>query len=958
VPELRDKPSTGLRLKQPLSSWNKPLKVDFRKLFVGASKAGVSVATGRWADLPATAAEMATTLGVSPSPRELSWLLILRAIARSLHHVAAETLTAEVLAKVDTPEKIADELKLSFENDEFELADDFFQTPHSSPLLELIRPSLFEWLVRFGIPATEARVIWQRFPRYFVRSLHVEWLEGLATYEPIRSAVDSPFTSANQYQSAWMRYRAQLTASVDEPMFGESFGLRNVYVPLRCFTVRPIDEAEARDDSYKTARRPTNVTKSVSDLGQAIDGWIAKSDPNDSLRIVSGGPGSGKSSYARMLAATLSETESIPVLFIPLHQFTVSDSLQKAIESFVRTAGILPVSPLDPDSGEARLLMIFDGLDELALMGRLAADAARDFVREVQKYIAIHNNNTKRRVLVLITGREPVVQAAGADLRDAHQILHVLSYHVPDHEKKTYLDPHGLLDVDQRDVWWSQYSAMRGVHAGGMPGELRHRSLDEVTSQPLLNYLLALAFNRGKLDLSKQLNLNAVYSDLLDAVYERGWEKGRKYQAIADVSKPEFKRVLEEIALAAWHGNGRTTTIGAIEEHCRAAGMDTLLNRFTEGARAGVTKLLTAFYFRQAGHDVKGDKTFEFTHKSFREYLTACRIVREADVLEEETGRRRKSFDQGIDEKEALRRWVRVTGPTGMDVDLIPFLENEIRLRGNTRALRWQKLYAQLISAAVRSGLPMHTLSIQTFQEQDRQSKNADLGLLVYLSSCADVTKKLSRVEWPSLEAPNEGAADVIPRSGPGPNTAVGVWLSRIRGQRLGPGNGPALRSLALLDLTHAGLDIADLYGARLTQSRLDRAALNYAVLAQAALEKTSLKRAAMYGANLQGANARDASFQHAALERADFTDANLQHAHLDGVLAVEASFARADLSGATLKGGMFRKADFSGANLTGAVIEDADFTEATITGAKIDSTALRSFAAAVGAPADPELPL
>jgi hypothetical protein len=62
----------------------------------------------------------------------------------------------------------------------------------------------------------------------------------------------------------------------------------------------------------------------------------------------------------------------------------------------------------------------------------------------------------------------------------------------------------------------------------------------------------------------------------------------------------------------------QANTIRAIRERSRIAGLTRVLERFEEGAEAGVTRLLTAFYFRQYG-ERDGDKTFEITHKSFGE---------------------------------------------------------------------------------------------------------------------------------------------------------------------------------------------------------------------------------------------------------------------------------------------------------------------------------------------------
>ena len=48
----------------------------------------------------------------------------------------------------------------------------------------------------------------------------------------------------------------------------------------------------------------------------------------------------------------------------------------------------------------------------------------------------------------------------------------------------------------------------------------------------------------------------------------------------------QFSRVLEEIGLAAWHGDGRTTTVREIEEHCKASGLASMFDAFEEGAKA------------------------------------------------------------------------------------------------------------------------------------------------------------------------------------------------------------------------------------------------------------------------------------------------------------------------------------------------------------------------------------
>src|SRR5690606_19492396 len=89
-----------------------------------------------------------------------------------------------------------------------------------------------------------------------------------------------------------------------------------------------------------------------------------------------------------------------------------------------------------------------------------------------------------------------------------------------------YDDPHFLLEEDQRKIWWRQYGHATGKKYENIPIDLNRDDLHEITSQPLLNYLVALSFIRGELDFSQQVNLNTIYEDLLKAIYERAYADG------------------------------------------------------------------------------------------------------------------------------------------------------------------------------------------------------------------------------------------------------------------------------------------------------------------------------------------------------------------------------------------------------------------------------------------------
>ena len=349
-----------------------------------------------------------------------------------------------------------------------------------------------------------------------------------------------------------------------------------------------------------------------------------------------------------------------------------------------------------------------------------------------------------------------------------------------------------------------------------------------------------------------------------------------------------FTRVLEEVGLAAWHGDGRTTTVREIEDHCRASGVGGLLDTFQEGAKAGVTRLLAAFFFRQYSQRSSGDPTFVFTHKSFGEYLTARRIARASDKIVRELARRNANPDEGWDERDALKHWAQICGPSAMSRYLHSLLLNEMRLRLSADANQWQERLAKLFSYMLRHHMPIEQLQLPTFREALFESRNAEEALLVMLNACAVITGKVSKIEQPDP-------------------TAFGTWFRRIQGQRIGHEPVLAAECLSFLNLENTFLHISDCAGANFEYSNLCNIQAYHCCFQGANLAGADLQRAWLRSANLEGANLRGAN-----LEGANLRGANLEGANLEG----------AKLKGAKLKGAKLRGARMKGAELEGAELD------------------------------------
>ena len=210
-----------------------------------------------------------------------------------------------------------------------------------------------------------------------------------------------------------------------------------------------------------------------------------------------------------------------------------------------------------------------------------------------------------------------------------------------------------------------------------------------------------------------------------------------------------------------------------------------MLDAFRQGAESGVTRLLAAFFFRQHGRRSSGDPTFVFTHKSFGEYLAARRIARAIEKAVKELDARQEDPDDGWDDREALKRWTQVCGPSAVSPYIHVFLLNEMRLRGVASLKHFQDRLAKLFTYVLRHGMPMEELPIPLFRDASFQARNAGEALLAALNACARVTQRVSDVEQNF-------------------STAFGEWFKRIQGQRMGPDSVLAARCLSYLGISHS----------------------------------------------------------------------------------------------------------------------------------------------------------
>jgi uncharacterized protein YjbI with pentapeptide repeats len=442
--------------------------------------------------------------------------------------------------------------------------------------------------------------------------------------------------------------------------------------------------------------------------------------------------------------------------------------------------------------------------------------------------------------------------------------------------------------------------------------------------------------------------MNFVYEHLVKGVFKRPWAKQQHPALQPFAEERDFFLILQEIAVAIWHGNGRAATRAEIMSRCQSGTLERLFSNLQVAAADGVTRLLTAFYFRKSGDVGRDEAAFEFSHKSFGEYLTSRRIVHQIKITAEERQRNRTAYS-GWSEQDSLKHWIMLCGPKPIDEDLFRFVRREVSLAskskgGKSRLGDWQSAFDGLLSWGLRHGMPMQVIeNPKTFREQVLWARNSEEALLACGFALAVATQKVRLIEWPDT-------------------TSLGLLLNRIRGQRNGPRNVLGMNCLGFLKADQQYLDIADLFGANLEASELRHVEANYTILVRANLRKAhlnesslfkanlegaslmgaNLERAKLEGASLMGAHLEGASLMDANLEDAKLEGAHLKHANLEGANLKRANLERANLKRAHLKRAHLEGASLMDANLEGANLEGANLEGAKLEGAKLEGANLK----------------
>ena len=247
-------------------------------------------------------------------------------------------------------------------------------------LVQQMNSLAIAWFIANGAEETEAKLLTQRLsnglPGYLLKVIaenalplaQLQKFVRLGSLSNLRDTTTPEETPEREITTATLPldldreyYRAQLACSLSEPLLGEPFSLKDLYIPLKGQVLK--------DEGFSLQNYSILLTPRVSYPPRPVDlmNWaMSQLEDKTSIAVIEGAPGSGKTSFCQMLAYRVSQElypNWMPVV-IQLSKATLGQTLEQTLNSafpigrFTDTDGWLSVN-------SPPCLLILDGLDEL-----------------------------------------------------------------------------------------------------------------------------------------------------------------------------------------------------------------------------------------------------------------------------------------------------------------------------------------------------------------------------------------------------------------------------------------------------------------------------------------------------------------------------------------------------------------------------------------------------------------
>lgn len=563
------------------------------------------------------------------------------------------------------------------------------------------------------------------FTRFFTQAFYQAW--GAFNYAtPSYWAKLIPDPQDAERISATLALQTHRLAIADLakiPMFSdvpgqdsEPFSVQDLYVDI------PLQGKTDKEEAHAHKQEGWKQVKADDLMKRYITSHWSTQPRVEHFLMIRGAPGSGKSSVLKeQLRRIISDPvyDDMAVVFIPLCQHGPFEEFdQTLILRGVTPAGFslqrsgIDVLDVFQKSSFNRLLIVFDGLDELGRQEQNIED-----LHTFSRVLELTDMALKTKpVKYILSGRDQPFRHLTYPPKNGQQ-----SYRLQGLSKKSLRvirqvslkrNQHIYYKYDVRYEWLEKYSRFKFLHPVSRRPDLFDQlghPFYELTQNPLLLLLLCrLAFINDRRSSQRErvldldclshlednilLNQNDIFQILIQSIRHSPHKRSpfhERSERMGGLPQDQFEAVLSCLAMPAWrHHAKRGVSVQAFLKEATRKKLKTSAKKLItvpEGQSLDTTDpmdlgLRSIFYLRTHPANATQPDEFEFTHKSFANYLIAAQIFRSAIELVLAM----RSANHSSPQYDLVQNWIELTR-NGEEIDQIHlFIASEAQryLRG------------------------------------------------------------------------------------------------------------------------------------------------------------------------------------------------------------------------------------------------------------------------------------
>ncbi len=527
--------------------------------------------------------------------------------------------------------------------------------------------TISKWKNRDVVPARYSGPLLKLIEKSVDTGLSQDWVRAFETVwahrssgREVKAGFDDPVSRAKMIIAQHKKWIQYLYNSCEHE---DAAAAIDLYVPLQIYD----------------ADGPNHTPLDVEDLleNSELTSWT----------LISGGPGAGKSMTALHIANMLHGENLTPIYLrgsrLSNIDIDVTEPGQMITDSFSFRSFLKHFRASASQTG----YLILDGVDEIGLASQASLGPLTQILSELvaeQAACAAHGKALK----IIILGRDAHIQAVikHTPLNDyKHFKIMALDGSYPDLERHS----DGLKGEDFRELWWAKYLAATGnMTDPSLPDFLTTEYDDffEFGTDPLLATLICKAALQGETQeaapqlphervnaLTYMSNKNAIYKTIFDQLLSSNRHP---------IRSDHILNALQHIAIQMWqNGEHKTVALDKVYRNIQDENIKAVfraLNLSEAASDASPDLLATAFYYRvNFDETTPSQNNFEFTHKTFAEYLISnCLFDAFTQLI--------TTLGDHVAFETALQQWIHISHSGRHDPSLGDFCQKEAALRFDT----------------------------------------------------------------------------------------------------------------------------------------------------------------------------------------------------------------------------------------------------------------------------------